>query len=246
MFLPVLYSALAGIVGTGLGGVLGLAFLRKNNRMLAVLLAFAAGIMAGISCFDLIPEALKLLPVWDAALGAGAGALLVALLDSLMELMRRGRPRSAGISGRPLTRSGYLMLSAIALHNLPEGLAIGASGSHDLRMGVTVALLIALHDVPEGMSVALPLYAGGMSGGRAIAYAALSGAPTLVGGLLGTWWGAEPRMVALALSGAGGAMLFVTFSEMLPQALGEGREKSMAGVVLFGLLVGLITVMLLQ
>ena len=85
-----------------------------------------------------------------------------------------------------------------------------------------------------------------MSGGRAIAYAALSGAPTLVGGLLGTWWGAEPRMVALALSGAGGAMLFVTFSEMLPQALGEGREKSMAGVVLFGLLVGLITVMLLQ
>lgn len=246
MLVPILYSALSGIVGTGVGGVLGLFFVHRKKSVLGVLLAFAAGLMIGVSCFDLIPEALALANLWDTLLGAAVGALLVAGINGLLSLFHRPLSGRKAVSDQGLTRSGYLMLVAIALHNLPEGLAIGASGGHDQAMGLTVAVLLAIHDIPEGMSIVLPLCAGGMGRGKAALLAALSGVPTLVGGMMGAWMSVTPGLVGVSLAVAGGAMLYVTFCEMIPQIMSLQRSRGALAMVLVGVLAGLAAVQLLE
>ena len=134
------------------------------------------------------------------------------------------------------------MLSAIALHNLPEGLAIGSGASHDTQLGMTLAILIALHNIPEGMSIAVPLVAGGMKKGKVALLTALSGAPTLLGGLLGAVLGNMGNfMVASSLGIAAGAMLYVTYCEILPEVilLNKGRRPALftIGGIIFGLVI---------
>jgi ZIP family zinc transporter len=84
-----------------------------------------------------------------------------------------------------MLKPGLLMFSAIALHNLPEGIAIGAGGSYDENMGLMLAVLIALHDIPEGISICVPLIEGGMSRKKAVWLTAVSGIPTFIGGFIG-------------------------------------------------------------
>ena len=81
MLKAILLSSIAGILGTGLGGIMGLLFLQGSKRALSYLMAFAAGVMAGVAAFELIPEALLTLSVWEAMLGVGAGAVLVMMLQ---------------------------------------------------------------------------------------------------------------------------------------------------------------------
>lgn len=232
----VFLSAAAGVLGTGLGGLLGLIFLRRSRRALPYLMAFAAGVMAGVAAFELIPEAMLYLSVWETLLGTAAGAAAVMLLQLPVD-----RICETSVSGETLTRSGLLTFAAIGLHNLPEGLAIGAGSGYDLKMGLTIALLIALHDVPEGMSVAVPLYSGGMRKASALLFTILSGLPTLLGGALGTLFGAVSlHTVAFSLAGAGGAMLYVTFCDLLPEAARLDPEHKSPFLALLGVLAGLL------
>lgn len=234
-------SAAAGVLGTGLGGLIGILFLQASSRILPGLIAFAAGIMSGVAAFELIPEALHLLSVWNTVLGVGAGAVLVLLLQLPVEHIL---PSQHTYQERGLMRCGLMMFTAIGLHNLPEGLAIGAGSGHDTAMGLSLALLIALHDVPEGMSIAVPLYAGGMGKGKAFLFTALSGLPTLLGGAMGAVFGTvSARAVAFALAGAGGAMLYVTFAELLPAAAQKDRRTGSL-ITLTGMMAGLIAVVL--
>jgi ZIP family zinc transporter len=127
------------------------------------------------------------------------------------------------------------MAFAIALHNLPEGMVIGASGA-GAALGVTfsgapliLAVVIGLHNLPEGMAVSTPLIAGGMGRIGAVLVTALSGAPTVLGALLGYHMGmAGPLSFSLSLSFASGAMLYVVFGELLPAATLMGRSKEPA------------------
>ncbi len=141
------------------------------------------------------------------------------------------------------------MACAIALHNVPEGMTIGASfaNSKSLFTGsaLVLAVLIGLHNIPEGMAVAVPLISGGMSRGRAIVVTALSGAPTIIGALLGFWLGdIGPLGLALSLCFASGAMLYVVFGEILPQAILMYRSKSPAFSVIVGMMVGILIIYL--
>lgn len=132
------------------------------------------------------------------------------------------------------------MLIAIGLHNIPEGIAIGAGGSHDQQLGTLLAIMIALHSIPEGMAIAAPLLAGGISKGKVILLTALSGAATLFGGLLGIWLGSiSDTSIALSLSVAGGAMPYVVFGEIIPQSVVMTKSRKATIVSLFGIIVGL-------
>ena len=249
MLQPILFSALAGILGTGLGGAVGVLFAKSSDRLLAGLLAFASGLMVGISCFDLVPEALMFLPIPDTAGGILLGALIVLAMGSIADwlLARNQKKRKPAHTGaghrRALMRSGYIMLLAISLHNLPEGLAIGAGSEFDPKLGLTIALLIALHDVPEGMSISVPLCAGGMGKGRAVLLTALSGATTLIGGMLGAALGTlTNEAVALSLCVAAGAMILVVFYEMLPEVFDLDKSRTATLLAVAGLVFGMIAV----
>jgi ZIP family zinc transporter len=139
-----------------------------------------------------------------------------------------------------MLRSGILIFIAIALHNIPEGMAIGAGGSHNFQLGFLLALMITVHNIPEGMAIAAPLLAGGLSKKRVILLTALCGATTLIGGLIGILIGNISQFaVAISLSCAGGAMLYIVFGEMIPQSVIMTKNRTASIITLFGIIVGL-------
>ena len=226
-------TAAAGIGGTGLGGGAACLLRRESDRMVSLLLSFAAGVMSAVVCADLLAEALAqgrpLLAAGGVLLGFGVTAGLNALLagDSPEE--------------EHLALAGAVMGLAIALHNVPEGMVIGSSfAAGRPGGGWMMALVIGLHNVPEGMAVAVPLIAGGDRRWRAAALAAATGAPTVLGAALGYWMGTlGPRMLAASLSFASGAMLYVVFGELLPEAMALWRSRLPALGAALGVLVGM-------
>jgi len=192
-------SVLAGVVGMGFGGVLTALFGNKNDKIISIFLSFSGGVMISISFVELIPEALELSSVLILVIGLFAGALLVWALHYLMDNISRSGGKSKMhetfaeffhsddvISKKTkMLRSGLIMLFAIGLHNIPEGLAMGAAGNYDARLGLTLAIIIGLHNIPEGMAVSAPLMLGGLSKIKAIIITLIAGATTVLGAVIG-------------------------------------------------------------
>lgn len=229
----VLVTAAAGIGGTGLGGLLATLFRRDSGREASLLLSFAAGVMVSVSCFGLLTEAAAPGAMHLVAIGVFLGCGVTAGLNALLD-----RDRPAG----GLVLAGLVMAAAIALHNVPEGMVIGASFiGGTIRQGWTMAAVIGLHNVPEGMAISAPMVAGGERRWRAAGLAALSGAPTVLGAALGYCLGTlGPTSLTLTLSFAAGAMLYVVFGELLPEAAGLWNSKLPALTAVLGILVGML------
>ena len=272
----ILITAAAGVGGTGLGGIIGGLFKKDSTKTVSLLLSFAGGVMLSIVCFDLLISAINTKTnIGIIIAGVLIGIALVSLLNYIIDKRTNSEvphidadhPRTADDlkelihsdhlethrrnkdSRASLFIAGAVMACAIALHNLPEGMTIGASfaNSKSLFTGsaLVLAVLIGLHNIPEGMVVAVPLISGGMSRGRAIAVTVLSGAPTIIGALLGFWLGdIGPLGLALSLCFASGAMLYVVFGEILPQAILMYRIKSPAFSVIVGMMVGILIIYL--
>lgn len=140
--------------------------------------------------------------------------------------------------------AGVVMACAIALHNIPEGMTIGASFavSSDLMWGtgMIMAVLIGLHNIPEGMAVAVPLISGGTGRVRATLLTATCGLPTVLGAWLGFWLGdIGPLGLTMSLGFASGAMLYVVFGEIMPESYLIYRSKLPAFAVMVGLALGM-------
>lgn len=254
MFQTLLFACGAGVLGTGLGGIIGIFFRHSPKAVVSYLLAFASGVMVSIVCFDLVPEALELAGIFQVALCILLGVLAVRLLNSAIDRLTNSRETHIQLEelrhqsqmlsneGRQdMLRSGLVMFAAIALHNLPEGMAIGSGASHDAGMGLSLAILIALHNIPEGMSIGVPLIEGGVAPLKAVLITALSGLPTLVGGWIGAMLGnGGDALVSLSLALAAGAMLYVTYCEILPQVILLNRGRRPALFTIVGILFGLI------
>jgi len=264
-------TALAGVAGTGLGGLIGALLQKDSNRTVSLLLSFAGGVMVSVVCFDLVTESIETnvgVPVVSAAIAFGVA--VIYLLNYLID--RKTNPEVPHIDeNHPKTAddldelihsdhleqhyarndnkfalfiAGVVMASAIALHNVPEGMTIGASyASNNGVMGsaaLVLAVLIGLHNIPEGMAVSVPLISGGMAKWKAVLITAASGIPTIVGALLGFALGEiGPMGLALSLGFASGAMLYVVFGEILPQAILMYHSKLPAFSAIAGILVGL-------
>ncbi|MDO4733284.1 MAG: ZIP family metal transporter, partial [Bacillota bacterium] len=168
-------------------------------------------------------------------------------LDELIHSNHFGLHRDRRDNKLSLLVAGVVMACAIALHNIPEGMTIGASYANDDgvlgRSALVLAVLIGLHNIPEGMAVAVPLIGGGMNKARAVFMTALSGVPTIIGALLGFIIGDMSVLgLALSLGFASGAMLYVVFGEIVPQAILMYQSKLPAFSVIFGIFVGLIII----
>ena len=274
-------TALAGVGGTGLGGVIACMFRKDSDKTVSLLLSFAAGVMTAVVCFDLLTEALNTdggaANVWLVACGVSVGFVIIAMLnawidkttnrevahidenhprtaDSLEELTHANHFREHREGRQPrsgLFLAGLVMAAAIALHNVPEGMVIGASFARTLnqilanRGGLIMALVIGLHNIPEGMAVAVPLISGGMNKVHSVGITALSGAPTILGALMGFFIGAiSPTALVISLSFASGAMLYVVFGELLPESILMWKSKLPAAMVILGLLTGLLIIYL--
>lgn len=269
-----LTTAIAGVGGTGLGGLIGALLQKDSNRAVSLLLSFAGGVMLSVVCFDLAVEAMETgTGVMAVILSIALGVTVIFLLNWLID--RKTNPEVPHIdSDHPKTAddldelihsdhweqhyvnqdsklslfvAGIVMAGAIALHNVPEGMTIGASyASNDGLMGsaaLVLAVLIGLHNIPEGMAVSVPLISGGMGKAKAVVITALSGIPTMVGALLGYLLGEiGPMGLAISLGFASGAMLYVVFGEILPQAIIMYRSKLPAFSAIVGMLAGMLII----
>ena len=160
-------------------------------------------------------------------------------LDELIHADHLAEHRRHRDSRSSLVIAGIVMACAIALHNVPEGMTIGASFvvSENLLLGagMVMAVLIGLHNIPEGMAVSVPLINGGMGRIRAV--------PTVLGAWLGYWLGdIGPLGLALSLGFASGAMLYVVFGEIVPQSVLMYRSKAPAFFVIVGILLGMLII----
>ena len=267
-----LTTFIAGVVGTGVGGLVGALLQKNSNRVVSLLLSFAGGVMLSVVCFDLVTEAIETQVPLAVVIGSvAAGVTVIYLLNYLID--RKTNPEVAHIdANHPKTHddldelihsdhlayhkkdsklslfiAGVVMACAIALHNVPEGMTIGASyASNEGVMGraaLTLAILIGLHNIPEGMAVSVPLIGGGMKKGKAVALTAISGFPTVVGALLGYWLGDIGALgLAISLGFASGAMLYVVFGEILPQSILMYHSKLPAFSAIVGMLVGIVII----
>ena len=270
----ILTTAIAGVVGTGIGGLIGAMLQKDSNRTVSLLLSFAGGVMLSVVCFDLTTEAIETgVGIFTVMAAIAMGVTVIYLLNDWID--RKTNPEVPHIDAHhPKTAddldelihsdhyehhhaqkdnkfalfvAGMVMACAIALHNLPEGMTIGASyASNNGVMGssaLVLAILIGLHNIPEGMAVSVPLISGGMGKGKAVLMTALSGAPTIIGALLGFWIGDIGILgLALSLGFASGAMLYVVFGEILPQAILMYHSKLPAFSTIIGMLVGLLII----
>lgn len=276
-----LMTLIAGVGGTGLGGILGALVRTESNRIVSLLLSATSGVMISIVCFELMVESLEAAQsvfsdgaVFVVCIAVLVGMAVVFLLNWLIDKRTEGEVPHTASSLHPKTHdnidelshidhynqhlkehapkrelwvAGVVIACAIALHNIPEGMSIGASYNIDTKGGMSMALILAvligLHNIPEGMAVSVPLVAGGMKRIKAALLTAASGAPVVLGAWLGYWIGDIGAIgLAASLGFASGAMLYVVFGEIIPQAVLMYRSKVPAFFVIIGMLIGMIII----
>lgn len=146
-------------------------------------------------------------------------------------------------STNSLLKTGIIVSIGLALHNFPEGLAIGSGFGASLKLGYSLALAILLHDIPEGVSMAVPMKNGGMKKAKVIFYVILSGITTGIGAFFGALVGTiSQEIIAICLSFAAGAMLYIVSGELIPESnkLYRGRIASIGNIL--GFVLGILAV----
>ncbi len=228
----------AGVIGTGSGAVIALFVKNPSKSLLGFILGFAGGIMLAIVLTDLLPEAVEAGSFLIAFTGLIIGTLFILFID--LKIPHFHLFETTEELARYI-RAGTILGLGIAMHNLPEGIAIGASYVASPALGFTLAVTIALHNVPEGLAMACPLCAGGMRLRWILFYTAMAGLPMGLGAFAGAIIGAiSPLILSLALGFAGGAMLYIIFGELIPGAQKSGNGLAGTFGAVFGTIAGIL------
>ena len=198
-----------GTFGTILGGILGVVLKKKSNKFLSFILALASGLMMAVICFDLIPESLEISNIFEAILGILLGIIAMIFCDLLVDKKFSSKMHTNNKESK-LLRTGMIVSIGLAIHNFPEGLAIGSGFESSLKLGLSLAIAICFHDIPEGISMAIPMKNGGMKPSKVIFYVILSGVTTGIGAFFGAIIGSiSEQVISICLSFAAGAMLYI-------------------------------------
>ena len=233
-----LLGLLFGTFGTTIGGIIGITFNKTSNKLLSFVLAFASGLMTSIVCFELIPEAMQISEFQNIILGIIFGIVTMILCDIIVQKKISIKSKK---STNSLLKTGIIVSVGLAIHNLPEGLAIGSGFEASIKLGYSLALAIAMHDVPEGISMALPMKVGGMKASKILIYVILSGITTAIGAFFGSIIGTiSQKIIAICLAFAAGAMLYIVSGELMPEAnkLYSGKISTLGNIA--GFIIGIV------
>lgn len=215
-------SLIAGLL-TGVGALFSILIKKPSKSMIGVSLGFAAGVMIAVSFFALIPESLSYSNYTYSVLGLIFGVLFMLVLEKVVPHDHDG----------DYLMMGYFIALGIAIHNFPVGLAIGAASSISLKTSMFVAILIGVHNIVEGVAVSLPLHIGKLSKVKVVLITTLSGLSTLLGTYVGLYLLNEANyIVSLSMSFAAGAMLYISFVELIPNGIRENKKLAYIGLVL--------------
>ncbi len=242
----VLLTALGVGGATIVGAVIGFFVKDVDHKTNDVILGFAAGIMLAAAVNGLIVPAFDSVGMpmlWLPVVGIFAGALFLNLMDRLTPHLHilSGADIETHANNKNLNRS-ILFVMAVALHNLPEGMAAGVSfGNDDVSAAITVAVGIALQNIPEGIITVSPLVMSGVKRTRALLLATFTGLIEVLGTFIGFYVSeVSTHILPFALAFAGGTMLYIISDEMIPETHSHGYERMATYSILVGFTVMLI------
>ncbi len=235
----VLLTAL-GVGGASvIGAVIGFLFKEISHKFSDVVLSFAAGVMLAAAVLGLVVPSLEYggkYAILITIAGIFAGALCLNLVDKLVPHMHKLMGTDAEAHNNAGLNRVLLFVMAIAIHNLPEGIAAGVGfGSGDVTQALLIAGGIALQNIPEGMVIIGPMLATGVTPTRAFICAVLTGVVEVVGTLIGYFAVSVSTIILpFALAFAGGTMLYVISDEMIPETHAHGNERGATYALLVG------------
>ena len=246
----VLLTALGVGGATVIGAVIGFCFKKISHTFSDIVLSFAAGVMLAAAVLGLILPSLEYGGRWGlliTVLGIFAGALCLNVIDKLVPHLHK--MAGADIEDHNPTELSRVLLfvMAIAIHNLPEGIAAGVGfGSGDVSQALVIAGGIALQNIPEGMVIIGPMIAAGIKPGRTFLIAMMTGLVEVIGTLIGYFAvSVSTAILPFALAFAGGTMLYVVSDEMIPETHAHGHERGATYALLVGFCLMLMTDVLL-
>ncbi|MCT4592753.1 MAG: ZIP family metal transporter [Anaeromicrobium sp.] len=222
-----------GVIGTGIGGIISILVSDIKGNILSFIMGLSGGLMLSIICFDLLEEAFKITSLHINIIGLILGMIIMSLIEVLLK--RRNR------SGNKYRRIGFLLSIGVALHNFPEGLAIGSAFLLTKSLGIGVSIVIAIHNIPEGICMAAPMRMGGLNRLKVLLYTMLAGAPIGIGAYMGALLGnISQNFIGFSLSLAGGSMLYIACSELIPSAKEVSTKKIQTHGILMGFILGIL------
>jgi ZIP family zinc transporter len=239
----VLITAIGVGGATLVGALLGFIFKNPSHRLNDMLLSFAAGVMLAAAVIGLVLPSIEYggggwLAILVTVLGIFCGALCLNLIDKLVPHLHKltGVDGEAHPDKSAKLNKVLLFVIAIAIHNLPEGIAAGVGfGSENVAHAFTIAGGIALQNIPEGMVIIAPMIAAGMSKGRTLAVAAMTGVVEVIGTFIGYFAvSVSAAVLPFALAFAGGTMIYVISDEMIPETHAHGSERGATYALLVG------------
>ncbi len=217
-----LIGLLAGVIGTGVGGVISAVFRKNVDKYIHFFMGLSGGIMLAVVVFDLMKESMVQMGVFYTVIFTFLGVLLTMYIKTKLDVSKE-------------MKSGYLIFISILLHNLPEGLAIGSSFMSTESLGMTLAIVIGIHNIPEGLAMALSLVGTKMKISKVILFTIIAGVPMGIGSFLGAYFGGTfSSLIGVFLAMAAGTMMYVVLEEIFP--------KSRSLYCIIGFLVGTIIV----
>lgn len=241
----------AGVGGaTVIGALIGFIFKKISHRFSDIVLSFAAGVMLAAAVLGLILPSLDYGGEWGILItvaGIFAGALCLNVIDRLVPHLHK----LAGVDSETHDNANLskvlLFVLAIAIHNLPEGIAAGVGfGSGNTNQALLIAGGIALQNIPEGMVIIGPMLAAGVSPSRTLVIALMTGVIEVIGTLIGYFAvSVASAILPFALAFAGGTMLYVISDEMIPETHAHGHQRGATYALLVGFCVMLISDVLL-
>jgi ZIP family zinc transporter len=243
-------------LATGIGSAMALFVRKRDTRILAIAMGFAAGVMLYVSFAELFPLAKERLSLaygdktgaWLAAISFFGGIGLIALIDRFVPSMENphefsdvealeqdGDALLKTEKSRKLLRTGMITALALGIHNFPEGMATFAGALDDPKLGMAIAFAIAIHNIPEGLAVSVPIYYATGNRRRAFWLSFLSGLAEPVGALVGYFLLLQffdDTVFGLAYGAIAGIMTFIALDQLLPAAEEYGEHHlSVYGLV---------------
>lgn len=231
----VIIGSILSALATGIGALPILLFKNVTHKWRDILLAFTAGIMTSASMLGLIPESLASGGLIPLTVGIILGIVTLSYMERKIPHMDLEHSR-ANIK---IDSKAFLIIMAVTMHNLPEGLSVGVSyASGDGELGNLIALAIGLQNAPEGFLVALFLVTQNIGRFKALLIATLTGAVEIVTSLFGFYLSyIVEGLVGYGLAFAAGAMLFIIYKELIPESHGDGNARNSTYSFVLGLLI---------
>jgi ZIP family zinc transporter len=219
-----------------LGSLIAIFPFKPSERTVDIMLGFTSGVMLALIFFELLKTSIEKVGLEAASIAFIAGSVTLLLVDRYLPHLH-ARFLKGSVIESELIGTGLLISIAMAIHNLCEGLAVGVGYLTLPSLGLLIAIAIAIHNIPEGLSSAAPLYAGGMTRSTTMLIAIMSSLTEPLAAILSAICLPTSLFVlGLSLAFAGGAMLYITGDELIPESHSHGYEHEATLAMLAGLL----------